>query len=127
MEFGPLFWMYSEKKVSQAQAKYFNQVLRTLLNNLKVKAAYGGSGLKFANGTTRNSPKIYALVQCTPDLSKKQCTECLTNATALLPQCCDGKAGGRVVAPAVILGTRLQVVSMHDLPCPVLSLQLMCV
>lgn len=100
MEFGPLFWMYSEKKVSQAQAKYFNQVLRTLLNNLKVKAAYGGSGLKFATGTTRNSPKIYALAQCTPDLSKKQCTECLTNATALLPQCCDGKAGGRVVAPS---------------------------
>lgn len=100
MEFGPwLFWGYSQKYVSKANAKAFNLALRTLLNNLKAKAASGGPLLKFATGSNK-SPKIYALVQCTPDLSKKQCTECLTNATALLPQCCDRREGGKVVAPS---------------------------
>ncbi|KAJ4703256.1 Cysteine-rich receptor-kinase-like protein [Melia azedarach] len=100
MEFGPYFWAYGMQNASNART--FNRVLQILLNSLRNKAASGDSHLKFATGnaTASKSETIHALVQCTPDLSKQQCRECLSNATALLPKCCDGKRGGRVVAPS---------------------------
>nr|GFA86640.1 cysteine-rich RLK (receptor-like protein kinase) 26 [Tanacetum cinerariifolium] len=57
----------------------FTRDLLNLLSNLTAEAAAGGSLLKYAAGTmTRpNSEVTYALVQCTPDLSEQQCTNCL--------------------------------------------------
>lgn len=100
MEFGPWFWMYNLKNVSDAST--FNQAVKSLLDSLKNKAA---SGDKFATGNANTpagagSRTIYALVQCTPDLSEQQCIDCLNNATKLLPKCCDGRQGGRVIAPS---------------------------
>ncbi|KAJ4703252.1 Cysteine-rich receptor-kinase-like protein [Melia azedarach] len=99
MEFGPWFSMYNINNVSNPNT--FNQAVGTLLDSLKNKAASGDSHRKFATGNANNpnSQTIYALVQCTPDLSMQQCRECLNNATALLPQCCNGRQGGRVIAP----------------------------
>ncbi|KAJ4703261.1 Cysteine-rich receptor-kinase-like protein [Melia azedarach] len=100
MEFGPWFWMYNLNNVSNPNT--FNQAVGTLLDSLKNKAASGDSHRKFATGNanTPNSQTIYALVQCTPDLSAQQCLDCLNNATALLPQCCNGRQGGRIIAPS---------------------------
>ncbi|KAJ0024957.1 hypothetical protein Pint_07108 [Pistacia integerrima] len=69
---------------------------------LKKKAASGGCHRKFARGnrTTPSCQTIYALVQCTPDLSEQQCIDCLNNATALIPTACAGKQGCRVIAPS---------------------------
>ncbi|ESR62364.1 hypothetical protein CICLE_v10018264mg, partial [Citrus x clementina] len=98
MEFGPWFWMYNLKKVPNPGA--FTRAVRSLLNTLILKAASGSSRLKYATGfTTRSSPNIYALVQCSPDLSKHGCITCLNNSIALLSKCCTGKQGGRFVAP----------------------------
>lgn len=101
MEFGPWFWMFNPTKVPNPGA--FTRTLRSLLNRLIFKAASGSSLLKYATGsiaTRRNPPNIYALVQCSPDLSKQGCITCLNKATALLPNCCAGKQGGRVIAPS---------------------------
>ncbi|KAH7569098.1 hypothetical protein ACOSP7_012313 [Xanthoceras sorbifolium] len=100
MEFGPYFWMYNLENVTNANQ--FSQVLKDLLDDLQEKAASGGSLRKFATGnaTIQSSQTIYALVQCTPDLSEKECSNCLTNASGLLPTCYDGRKGGRVVSPS---------------------------
>ncbi|KAJ0024958.1 hypothetical protein Pint_07109 [Pistacia integerrima] len=100
MEYTPYAWMYNVNNVSEVSQ--FREVLGKLLNNLTKKAASGGPLRKFATGnsTTPSSQSIYALMQCTPDLSEQECVDCLNNATSLIPQCCDGRQGGRVIAPS---------------------------
>ncbi|KAK7269970.1 hypothetical protein RIF29_22797 [Crotalaria pallida] len=41
--------------------------------------------------------KLYCLTQCTPDLSPRDCRECLSLAIGNLPHCCEGKQGGRAL------------------------------
>ncbi|KAG7983850.1 hypothetical protein I3843_04G127100 [Carya illinoinensis] len=80
----------------------FNDVLRTLLEGLRDEAAAGGSLRKYAvnNTIAPQFMTLYALVQCTPDLSREQCDNCLTGAFGNIPQCCSGKQGGRVITPS---------------------------
>ncbi|XP_047311011.1 cysteine-rich receptor-like protein kinase 25 [Impatiens glandulifera] len=77
----------------------FNQELGTLMADLRTKASKGGSRLKFAAATRtiQDFQTLYGLVQCTPDLTEQQCNNCLLNAIAQIPNCCDGKKGGRVI------------------------------
>uniref|UniRef100_A0A7N2MVE3 Gnk2-homologous domain-containing protein n=1 Tax=Quercus lobata TaxID=97700 RepID=A0A7N2MVE3_QUELO len=42
------------------------------------------------------SYKLYGLVQCTRDLSSNDCFKCLDGMIGELPDCCNGKVGGRV-------------------------------
>ncbi|XP_057458289.1 cysteine-rich repeat secretory protein 38-like [Lotus japonicus] len=76
----------------------FNYMVKDLLSLLSYKASmdtkfYAEGELKI-NG---ESDKIYGLTQCTRDLSSVDCKKCLDNAIGELPNCCDGKKGGRVV------------------------------
>ncbi|KAK3221148.1 hypothetical protein Dsin_015118 [Dipteronia sinensis] len=101
MESGPYFWMYNPNNVTNVTQ--FGEKLDDLLDDLKDKAASGGSLHKFATGnaTVTNSQSIYALAQCTPDLSENQCSDCLSQLTTkLLPMCCQGRQGGRVISPS---------------------------
>lgn len=77
----------------------FNRDLRPLMNKLRSEAAAGGSLLKFAMNDTAGPDfaTIYGLAQCVPYLSEQQCSTCLESATNLIPSCCDGKIGGRVL------------------------------
>ena len=43
---------------------------------------------------------MYNLVQCTLDLNSTGCNSCLLAAINLLPWCCSGKQGGRIVLPS---------------------------
>ncbi|XP_019171535.1 PREDICTED: putative receptor-like protein kinase At4g00960 [Ipomoea nil] len=75
------------------QPANFNQDLRSMLDRLLIQATQGGPFLKFAAGNT-SAPDfntIYALVQCTPDLSAQGCSDCLTAAFGALSaaQCID--------------------------------------
>lgn len=64
-----------------------NQVLLKLLGNLKDEAASGSPLRKYAVGeATVGFETIYALVQCTPDLQKQQCTNCLDDLNVLIPK-----------------------------------------
>lgn len=101
MEFGPNFSMYNLNNVTDE--KEFYEKLNVLLGNLTNLAALGDSRRKFATGnvTTENSQeKMYALVQCTPDLTQQQCSGCLNQAIKLIPTCCSKRQGGRVISPS---------------------------
>ncbi|XP_062025307.1 cysteine-rich repeat secretory protein 38-like isoform X2 [Rosa rugosa] len=94
----------------------FNRKLKNLLKTLRTEAAGGGNLRKFAAGSAsvrvaRNSNQltIYALVQCTPDLSETDCKRCLLEAFWYIPRCCDGKDTGRLVIPSCNLRFELSL------------------
>ncbi|KAL3740515.1 hypothetical protein ACJRO7_021747 [Eucalyptus globulus] len=79
----------------------YNAALQTLLGRLRGEAAGGGSLRKYATGNTSvvfNT--IYAMTQCTPDLTNQQCIDCLVTVIGRLGQCCAGKMGVRIMAPS---------------------------
>lgn len=77
----------------------FNDDVNILLNNLTSEAAAGGSLRKYTAGSaiTTDFKKIYALVQCTPDLSEQNCVNCLLSAIATIPNYCARKVGRIIV------------------------------
>ncbi|EXC20508.1 Cysteine-rich receptor-like protein kinase 26 [Morus notabilis] len=83
-----------------ADAEKFKEALKPLLDDLITKAA--SAVQKYAKGSAKvsNSEPIYALVQCTPDLSQKECNDCLQDSSLKIPECCDGKNGGRILKPS---------------------------
>jgi len=75
----------------------FNQTRDDLLDELKSAAADGDSRKKFAeksakvideSSSTDANDTIYGLVQCTPDLSKQECSECLDLAFGQISRWC---------------------------------------
>ncbi|KAJ8424047.1 hypothetical protein Cgig2_000259 [Carnegiea gigantea] len=71
---------------SVSDVSAFNRSLQGLLNNLINQAASGGAERKYAAGQTNitgNGGKLYGLVQCTPDLDRRSCVECVREV--LLP------------------------------------------
>ncbi|CAI9087734.1 OLC1v1021881C1 [Oldenlandia corymbosa var. corymbosa] len=81
-----------------------NQVLGDTFNQIATKAAEGDpiSGKKFAVQVAKlmSFQRIYALGQCTPDISSLDCEGCLTSAIQKLPNCCNNRQGGRVLFPS---------------------------
>ncbi|MBA0729084.1 hypothetical protein Golax_020510, partial [Gossypium laxum] len=100
VEDDPLLYMWNDNNVTDVDA--FNQSLSTLLDSLINSASSGTSLCKFATGSAQVTPfqTVYALVQCTPDLSHAECTSCLSAAIEFIPECCDRKQGGRVLEPS---------------------------
>ncbi|KAF9672195.1 hypothetical protein SADUNF_Sadunf11G0015400 [Salix dunnii] len=102
MEQGPYFWVYDDR-LNVSDVVRFNQSRMTLLGRLSDQAAAGDSRYKRAMGQIADDGNfriIYALVQCTPDLSASACRDCLYNASGLIPQCCNARQGGRVIYPS---------------------------
>ncbi|XP_022950182.1 cysteine-rich receptor-like protein kinase 29 isoform X2 [Cucurbita moschata] len=68
----------------------FKHNLRTLLYSLKDNASSGDSLRKYAAGDIfgEGLGRIYALMQCTPDLSQIECDACLDSAIQKIPACC---------------------------------------
>ncbi|KAM1108507.1 hypothetical protein PS2_005134 [Malus domestica] len=83
-------------------AQQFEVVLNPLLGILSEKAASGDSLKKFAAGhaTVPNAETIYAFAQCTPDINQQNCSNCLKDSVSIIPGCCGGKKGGRVLKPS---------------------------
>ncbi|KAL5772697.1 hypothetical protein ACOSQ2_012621 [Xanthoceras sorbifolium] len=100
MEVAPRYRMINPENVTSLDQ--FNQVLRSLLDGLRSKAASGGSLLKFATGNTSapDFKTLYGLVQCTLDLSELQCNDCLDTIAGRIPDCCNGKEGATIEAPS---------------------------
>ncbi|KAL1537393.1 putative receptor-like protein kinase [Salvia divinorum] len=96
----PRYYFWNPQNVtSPAQ---FKEDLMTLLDDLRKRAAGGSFPRKVAagNATGPDFQTIFGIVQCTPDLSSGDCTSCLVGAISEIPQCCDGKRGGRVLRPS---------------------------
>ncbi|KAF4350860.1 hypothetical protein F8388_008042 [Cannabis sativa] len=98
----PRFCLFNTENVSSSNVEEHFDNLSTLLNGLKSEAASGGSLRKYATGNAKAPGflTIYALVQCTPDLSEQQCINCLNNVYEQIPTCCSGKVGCRVIVPS---------------------------
>ncbi|KAJ6893264.1 receptor-like protein kinase [Populus alba x Populus x berolinensis] len=80
----------------------FNQALQTLFARLGAKAASGDSLKKFATGNQNAGDEtVYAIVQCTPDLSEGQCSSCLLNLFRMMTNCCDGEVQGKIGAKLI--------------------------
>nr|XP_048322179.1 cysteine-rich receptor-like protein kinase 25 [Ziziphus jujuba var. spinosa] len=77
----------------------FMLVLKPMLYSLTSKASSGDSLRKFSteNETVPRYETIYALTQCTSDISKQECTDCLKRATLILSECYDGVQGARIL------------------------------
>ncbi|XP_034933310.1 cysteine-rich receptor-like protein kinase 29 [Populus alba] len=101
LEEGPRFWVYDDR-VNVSDVVGFNQSRMTLLDRLRDEAAAGNSGYKYAMDqiAAPNFQTIYALVQCTPDLSTSECRDCLYTASGVIPECCNARQGGRVIYPS---------------------------
>lgn len=106
--------MYSLTNVSDE--KGFNRSLNSLLDSLQDKASAGDSRRKYATGkiSAPNFPTIYALSQCTPDLSQTECSNCLRNASARVGQCCQERQGGRVIYPSC--NFRYEIKQFYETP-----------
>ncbi|KAM6585128.1 hypothetical protein CsatB_012130 [Cannabis sativa] len=101
-EITPSYALFNNKNVSSSNVKEHFDNLSTLLDGLKSEAASGGYLRKYAAGNAKAPGflTIYALVQCTPDLSEQQCINCLNIVYGLIPRCCSGKVGARIIVPS---------------------------
>ncbi|XP_010679273.2 cysteine-rich repeat secretory protein 38-like [Beta vulgaris subsp. vulgaris] len=71
-----------------------NELLGKLSEEASVDTKRYASGEIIVDGNTT----IYGLAQCTKDLSSYNCKKCLDyQITSNLPNCCEGKRGGRVL------------------------------
>ncbi|KAB2637524.1 cysteine-rich receptor-like protein kinase 29 [Pyrus ussuriensis x Pyrus communis] len=101
METEPSRYYWNINNISSSDLDGFNQELRKLLDSIRSEAAAGGSLRKFAFGNT-SAPSfqtIFALAQCTPDISEQSCSDCLVGAFAYISQFY-GKVGGGVNRPS---------------------------
>ncbi|XP_027344105.1 cysteine-rich repeat secretory protein 38-like [Abrus precatorius] len=75
----------------------FNSKTREFLSQLAQKASMNPKFYATGEQKFMNSDALYGLTQCTRDLSSIDCKKCLDDAINDLPNCCDGKQGGRVL------------------------------
>ncbi|XP_045787064.1 cysteine-rich receptor-like protein kinase 10 [Trifolium pratense] len=84
----------------------FRQRLNVLLDELKNKAADGDSRMKFAEKSVKvidkssSNETIYGLVQCTPDLTKQDCTRCLDPVSQGFSSICEDRKGCLYLGPS---------------------------
>ncbi|CAI9099602.1 OLC1v1036450C1 [Oldenlandia corymbosa var. corymbosa] len=78
------------------------------------------SGFKLAfqeaNYTSNDNTKLYAMGQCTPDLSSSDCGTCLNSAISYMFDCCSGQEGVRVLLPSCFI--RYETFPFYQLPSP---------
>ncbi|KAK6797669.1 hypothetical protein RDI58_005371 [Solanum bulbocastanum] len=92
----------SSKRRNASSSDEFMGDLRTLLESLRSQASQGGKK-KYASNSTQGPDfqTIYALVQCTADLSAESCINCLSVGYQGLPRCsCYGKQGLNFMMPS---------------------------
>ncbi|KAI9185195.1 hypothetical protein LWI28_005202 [Acer negundo] len=75
----------------------FHQTWENLMGHLVKIASMGSSRLKYATGEANLTfYKIYALMQCTPDISQSDCDFCLRRNVAYYESQCNQQGGGAV-------------------------------
>nr|GEW43935.1 cysteine-rich RLK (receptor-like protein kinase) 26 [Tanacetum cinerariifolium] len=96
-----MYYVFLVNTQNASDVDRFNGALSPLLNNLTAEASAGGSLRKFAAGHTPGPgiTTIYALVQCTPDITQQQCNECLGDGITQFSNRYNGKIGGRTLLP----------------------------
>ncbi|URE24273.1 receptor-like protein kinase [Musa troglodytarum] len=111
----PMAYLVNEKDIPEVSR--FDKLVSELMNGIADRAAASnGSSKKFATGTMSNFtselPTIYGLVQCTPDLSRSRCRQCLQKLFDVIPNLFEGKQGARAVG--VRCNMRYEVYSFYQ-------------
>ncbi|EEF31686.1 kinase, putative [Ricinus communis] len=79
----------------------FIQAQQTLFDRLRSETASGDSTRKFATGNeSAGFEKVFALMQCSPDLSFQGCDQCLSEAISNIGSCCAGFTSASVIKPS---------------------------
>ncbi|KAH9779113.1 cysteine-rich receptor-like protein kinase 10 [Citrus sinensis] len=78
----------------------FNVFLGNLMNQVITQAVNNPKRFEIRKTNYSAFQTVYSLVQCTPDLSSRDCEVCLRGALGQLPRCCSGRQGGRVLYPS---------------------------
>ncbi|GLT25429.1 hypothetical protein SLA2020_005580 [Shorea laevis] len=102
METNPVVFPVLASGTNATDVNAFNQALTSLLNNLSNRAATGDSLRKYAADNTTGPDvfrRTYALVQCSPDLSQENCSNCLAMAIGRV-RFCGGRDGCRIQQPS---------------------------
>ncbi|KAJ6890439.1 hypothetical protein NC651_024060 [Populus alba x Populus x berolinensis] len=79
----------------------FNKTLHDLMAELITQASSGPK--KFATGYVNFTKPIYGLVQCTPDISERDCGICLQKGMEEMESCSGGREGGRILSPSCMV------------------------
>ncbi|XP_068322772.1 cysteine-rich receptor-like protein kinase 10 [Pyrus communis] len=92
--------VYMWNTLNSTDPTRFNQVMATSVNQAASEAVRDAD--KFGTNQANVSAliSVYSLAQCTQDLSATDCNRCLRSSITLLPNCCNGKIGGRVFFPS---------------------------
>lgn len=100
MESDPTYFLWSNNNATEMDQ--FNEALTGLVDSLRSKAASGDSLKKYAAGSVAGPSfqTIFALLQCTPDISELECNDCLVGAIKSISSCCAGKTSGRIGKPS---------------------------
>ncbi|XP_026432548.1 putative receptor-like protein kinase At4g00960 isoform X2 [Papaver somniferum] len=102
MQVSPAVYLWNPNNVSNPDQ--FRQNVSDFLKRLtrEVQSNDDSTSIKFASGDIRinDFANVYGLVQCNEDISISSCNRCLLGAISELPDCCDGKRGGRVLRPS---------------------------
>ncbi|KAL7590136.1 hypothetical protein Lser_V15G40373 [Lactuca serriola] len=96
------FWVHLPAlAVARRPAAEMDKALSDLITKLHTQAAGGTSAKKYATGDITYAPDITLtlVMQCTPDLSKEQCTKCLSTTKHTVRTCCSGKTTARMLSP----------------------------
>ncbi|RXH72123.1 hypothetical protein DVH24_033661 [Malus domestica] len=94
----PRWYMWNTQNATDPTR--FNQVMAASVNQAASEAV--GDADKFGTNQANVSGliSVYSLGQCTQDLSATDCNRCLRGTIALLPSCCNGALGARVLYPS---------------------------
>uniref|UniRef100_A0A6M2E646 non-specific serine/threonine protein kinase n=1 Tax=Populus davidiana TaxID=266767 RepID=A0A6M2E646_9ROSI len=81
----------------------FNKLLVNTISdavNVAASAPSGEKKLATKKEIYKLRESLYVLVQCTPDLSKNDCNQCLLQAILSISVCCNNKRGVRILFPS---------------------------
>ncbi|KAK9269105.1 hypothetical protein L1049_000874 [Liquidambar formosana] len=112
MEESPELYLWNVNNVSDPD--HFKATLASLMSSLVTRAVTVSSSNMFAAGDVNLTlfNRLYALVQCTPDLSLSDCKKCLSGSIGQIPVCCDGKQGGIILRPSCNI--RYEIYTFYD-------------
>ncbi|TXG73109.1 hypothetical protein EZV62_001688 [Acer yangbiense] len=105
MELDPFSAGYNTGDIRTNNLTKFDEIWEGLMVRVVTETSHGSSRLKFGTGEANVTlfQKIYALMQCTPDISQQVCEYCLYQSLSYFQTCCYGKQGGYVLRPSCFL------------------------
>ncbi|KAL9327958.1 hypothetical protein ACSQ67_002961 [Phaseolus vulgaris] len=96
-----------------SETEKFESAVNETLRNLTKVASFDVSANMYATGDVPfEEETIFALVQCTRDLTADDCSRCLQSAIGDIPSCCYASIGGRVLSRSCYL--RYELYAFYD-------------